>query len=150
MKPQTIVIHHLVKGADLNHHDTLFGGRGAEWLVEAGFIAAASLTCPENIVCLNIHGMVFSRPVPKGSLLKFESQIVYSGRTSLVAYVRVVFSQTEEFVVEGFLTFIHVNNGSPAPHGITLEPATPAATALYEKARHLKESGHKTAARPGN
>ncbi len=59
----TYNIHHLVKSEDLNHHGTLFAGRCAEWFVEAGFIAAASLTHPENIVCSKIHGMVFSRPV---------------------------------------------------------------------------------------
>ncbi|CUH94380.1 hypothetical protein P22_0446 [Propionispora sp. 2/2-37] len=143
MKMKPVIIHHLVKGADLNHHETLFAGRGAEWLVEAGFIAAASLTHPENIVCLNIHGMIFTRPVKKGSLLKFESKIVYAGKSSLVAYVRVVFSQTEEFVVEGYLTFIHVVSGKPVPHGIVIEPETPEETALYEKGKHLKETGHK-------
>ncbi len=142
MQIKPIIIHHMVKGADLNHHDTLFAGRGAEWLVEAGFIAAASLTQPEHTVCLNIHGMIFTRPVKKGSLLKFETRIVYAGRTSLVAYVRVVFSQTDEFVVEGFLTFIHVIDGKPVPHGITIEPATPDEYALYEKGKHLKEQGH--------
>ena len=38
---QALSIYHLVKSEDLNHHRTLFAGRGAEWLVEAGFIAAA-------------------------------------------------------------------------------------------------------------
>lgn len=138
-----IIIHHLVRGADLNHHETLYAGRGAEWLVESGFIAASSLTHPENTVCLNIHGMIFTRPVKKGSLLKYESRIVYTGKTSLVAHVRVTLSQTDEFVVEGFLTFIHVVNGKATPHGIVIEPETPEELALYEKGKSLKESGHK-------
>ena len=60
----------MVKGGDLNHHGTLFAGRGAEWFVEAGFIAAASLTSPESTVCVKIHGMVFTRPVKKGSVIR--------------------------------------------------------------------------------
>lgn len=143
MKMKPVIIHHLVKGADLNHHETLFAGRGAEWLVEAGFIAAAGLTQPEHTVCVNIHGMIFTRPVKKGSLLKFETKVVYTGKSSLVAYVRVVFSQTEEFVVEGYLTFIHAVNGKPVPHGIIIEPETPEEIALYEKGRQLKESGRR-------
>ncbi|MFB3926434.1 MAG: acyl-CoA thioesterase, partial [Syntrophales bacterium] len=41
---KTYIIHRQVKGQDLNHHGTLFAGRGAEWFVEAGLIAAASMT----------------------------------------------------------------------------------------------------------
>ena len=65
---------HLVKGEDLNHHGTLYAGRTAEWFVESGFIAAASMTKPENIVCLKIHGMTFNRPIRKGELPVFTSR----------------------------------------------------------------------------
>jgi len=51
MKPQTFHYDRLVKSEDLNHHGTLFAGRSAEWFVEAGFIAAASVLPPKNIVC---------------------------------------------------------------------------------------------------
>ncbi len=37
-----------------------------EWFVEIGFIAAASMTRPENIVCVKVHSMEFLRPVQKG------------------------------------------------------------------------------------
>ena len=63
MKLRTYVINHLVKSEDLNHHGTLFAGKTAMWFVESGFIAAASLTNPENTVCLNIHGMLFMKPI---------------------------------------------------------------------------------------
>lgn len=43
--------YHLVKSEDLNHHGTLFAGRGAEWFVESGFIAAANLVNPKNLIC---------------------------------------------------------------------------------------------------
>lgn len=139
MKVKTFIIHHLVKGADLNHHGTLYAGRGAEWLVEAGFVAASSLTSTENTVCLKIHGMTFTRPVKKGSLLKYESRVVHAGKTSLTAYVRVTMAQTDEFVVDGFLTFIHVNeHGKPTPHGITIEPISDEEVELYNKALAFK------------
>lgn len=138
MKVKTFCTHHLVKGEDLNHHGTLFAGRGAEWFVEAGFVAASNATAPEKTVCLNIHGMVFSRPVKKGSIIRFESKIVHTGRTSLVVYVRVVQSDTEDFVVDGFMTFIHVDSdGRPTPHGIVVEPKDPEEIALQERAKGL-------------
>ncbi|MEG6584346.1 acyl-CoA thioesterase [Dendrosporobacter sp. 1207_IL3150] len=136
MDVQTYVIHHLVKSADLNHHGTLYAGRGAEWVVEAGFVAASSLTTTESTVCLNIHGMLFTRPVKRGSLLRYESKVVYAGRTSLVSYVKVSLGHTNEFVVDGFLTFIHVDeNGKASPHGLTIEAKTPEDIELQEKAR---------------
>jgi acyl-CoA hydrolase len=79
--------YHLVKSEDLNHHGTLYAGRSAEWFVESGFIAAASLTRPENIVCLKIHGMLYRRPIHLGEVIEFESRIVLTGRSRVVAYV---------------------------------------------------------------
>lgn len=138
MKPEKTVIHRLVKGEDLNHHGTLFAGQGAKWFVEAGFIAAANMTAPENIVCVNIHGMLFKKPVPAGAIVRYESQVVLTGTTRIVVYVKVVKSKDEEFVVDGFLTFVHVDlQGKPLPHGIKLEITTEAEKALHEKARNL-------------
>ncbi|MGI6092684.1 MAG: acyl-CoA thioesterase [Veillonellaceae bacterium] len=139
MEVKSFIIHHLVKGADLNHHGTLYAGRGAEWLVEAGFVAASSLTSTESTVCLKIHGMTFTRPVKKGSLLKYESRVVYAGRTSLISYVKVTMAQTDEFVVDGFLTFIHVDeSGKATPHGLIVDPVSAEEIELYEKAKSFK------------
>lgn len=130
----------LVKGGDLNHHGTLFAGRGAEWFVEAGFIAAASITAPERTVCAKIHGMVFTRPVKKGSIVRCESQIITAGRTSLTAYVRIVLHPTGEFVVDGYLTFVNVDeNGRATPHGLTIEVTDPADLPVLERALALRK-----------
>lgn len=138
MKSKIYVIHRHVKGQDMNHHRTLFAGRSAEWFVEAGFIAAAGLTSPERVVCANIHGMVFSRPVQSGDILRFESRVVFAGRTRLVSYVRVVFDRDEELGLDGFLTFVHVDqNGRPLPHGIVIDASEPEEIRLQEKAGSL-------------
>jgi acyl-CoA hydrolase len=127
---------HLVKGEDLNHHGTLFAGRTAEWFVESGFIAAASQTKPENIVCLKIHGMAFTKPINKGDLVTFNSQIVLTGKTKLVAYIEVVVH--EIVVVRGFITFVHVDlQGNPLPHGLDYKPNTEEEIKLYEEAKAL-------------
>ncbi len=128
---------HLVKSEDLNHHGTLYAGRTAEWFVESGFIAAASITRPENIVCMKIHGMSFKRPVRKGELAAFYSKIVHTGKSRLVAYIQMLASNDP--VVEGFITFVHVDpEGRPIPHGITIEPTKPEDVKLQEQARELK------------
>ena len=132
----TFTTQHLVKSEDLNHHGTLYAGRTAEWFVESGFIAAATLTKPENIVCLKIHGMTFTRPVKCGELVAFYSKIVHVGKSRLVSSIQVIASGQK--VVEGFITFVHVDlEGNPIPHGLTIVPTSPEDIALMEKAKKL-------------
>ncbi len=134
MAPKIHVVHRLVKSEDLNHHGTLFAGRNAEWFVEAGFIAAASMTSPENIVCVNIHGMVFKKPIKKGSIIRYESRIVKTGTTSLVAYVQVFIDHVDQFLIDGFLTFVHVNKeDQPIPHGVSLDESNAFEALLMER-----------------
>ncbi len=136
MRMKTLTIHHLVKGEDLNHHRTLFAGRGAEWLVEAGFIAAADLLPPQYVLCLKIHGMTFQRPVKPGEVVRFDSKIVLTGRSRLIAYVRA--TTKEELTVDGFLTFVYVDDqGKSRPHGITIEAETPEEIELQDRASQL-------------
>jgi len=123
MKIESLSIHHLVKSEDLNHHRTLYAGRGAEWLVEAGFIAASNLLAPEFVLCLKIHGMTFSRPVRPGEVVRYDSQIVKTGKSSLTAYIKA--SVKGEQTVDGFITFVYVDeHGKSRPHGITIEAET--------------------------
>jgi acyl-CoA hydrolase len=136
MEVITYITQHLVKSEDLNHHGTLYAGRTAEWFVESGFIAAASLTHPENIVCLKIHGMSFTRPVKRGELVAFYSKIVHTGKSRLVSHIKVVANGQE--VVEGFITFVHVDlEGHALPHGLTIEATTQEDIDLQQKAKQL-------------
>lgn len=131
-------IHHVVMGADLNHHGTLFAGQGSKWFVEAGFIAAANLASPENIVCVNIHGMQFKKPAPLGAIIRYESKVVLTGKSRLVSFVRAKISNSGELLVEGFITFVHVaSDGHARPHGITIEATSSEDLALQERAKAL-------------
>jgi acyl-CoA hydrolase len=133
MEPVTNISNHLVKSEDLNHHGTLYAGRSAEWFVEAGFIAAARVRPPDSILCLKIHGMTFSRPVHCGEIATYNSKIIYAGRTSLVAYVEMC--AQDQLVVEGFITFIHVDeNSKPMEHGIKIIPVSDEDKKLQENA----------------
>jgi len=134
MEPLTNITNRLVKNEDLNHHGTLYAGRSAEWFVEAGFIAAAGLTRPEDIVCLKIHGMTFLRPVKGGDVITFESRIILAGISSLHAYVRM--ESKGEPVMDGFITFVHVDReGRARPHGIVISPTAEVDLALLDRLR---------------
>lgn len=131
-----MTIHHLVKSEDLNHHRTLYAGRGAEWLVEAGFIAASNLLPPEYVLCLKIHGMMFTRPVKPGEVVRFDSKIVLTGRSRLVAYIRA--TTKGELTVDGFITFVYVDDqGKSRPHGISIEAETEEEIELQRLASEL-------------
>jgi len=129
----------LVKGEDLNHHGTLFAGRTAEWFVESGFIAATANLDPKSIVCLKIHGMYFTKPAKSGEVLKFSSKVVYTGKSSLTVYVHVEKSNDPNTFVEGFVTFIHVDEQTkPSPHFIEIDPVCEEDRILYQTAKDLR------------
>ena len=139
ISPQCMVTMRLVKSEDLNHHGTLFAGRTAEWFVESGFIAAASLLNPQNVVCLKIHGMFFTKPAVSGDVLKFSSKVVFTGKTSLTSYVHVEKNGAEKPLVDGFVTFIHVDEETiPSPHFLEINPLTKEDKDLYEAAKNLR------------
>jgi acyl-CoA hydrolase len=138
--PQCMVTMRLVKSEDLNHHGTLFAGRTAEWFVESGFIAATSLLNPQNVVCLKIHGMFFTKPAVSGDVLKFSSKVVFTGRSSITSYIHVEKNGDIKPLVDGFVTFIHVDeNTRPCPHFLEINPETEEDKKLYETARNLRK-----------
>jgi len=134
-------IARLVKSEDLNHHGTLFAGRSAEWLVEAGFIAAAATHGrPQDVLCVNIHGFVFKLPVQKGDIITLFSKIARVGNTSITVYVKAVSEITDNKHVGGFLTFVCVDpeTRQKVKHGITLdEPENDEEIEIRERAAQL-------------
>ncbi len=138
MEPITFTSDRLVKSEDLNHHRTLFAGRCAEWFVEAGFIAAASALSPDKIVCLKIHGLEFTHPVKPGDIVRFQSKIIRTGRTSLQVFVTLRLTRDPEPIVKGFLTFVHVDKaGKAQPHGLRLQLSTLEDKALNQLAENI-------------
>jgi len=139
---QEFTTYRLIKSEDLNHHGTLFAGRSAEWFVESGFIAASSIINPKNVICLKIHGMHFSKSVKLGKTVCYKSKIVFCGKTSIVAYICVsTIDHPEDTIVDGFITFVHVNEATkPIAHGIEMIATTIEDIELQQKAIALKNN----------
>ncbi len=138
---KSYLIHHLVKSEDLNHHKTLFAGRMAEWFVEACFVAAASAYGkPEGIVCLKVHGFQFIKPIRNGSIIVIDSKVVLTGRTSITVYAKVLDEKTGDFLVDGFITFVSVDEkGRKVPHQLAKpEAETKEEVDLVMKAKALR------------
>jgi acyl-CoA hydrolase len=131
--------NHFVKSEDLNHHGTLYAGRSMEWFVEAGFIAVAFDLPPENIVCLQIHGIEFKYPVRSGSIISYSSRIIHTGKSTIMVYVEVRDCRNKtNIILDGFITFCHVDKMTkPVPHGLDYIPVTEQDIALNNKAVEL-------------
>lgn len=138
---ELVKISRLVKSEDLNHHGTLFAGRGAEWFVEACFICGAKATKrPENIVCVNIHGLTFKVPGNKGDVINLETRVVKAGKTSFVVYGKMTKNDSTDILADGFITFVFVDeNNSTIPHGLILgDPIDEEEVSLRERAKNLR------------
>lgn len=138
MDKNLIVTNRFVKSEDLNHHGTLFAGRTSEWFVETGLMAAATYLPAENIVCVKVHGMNFKKPVKVGQTVRFSSIIVYTGRTSLIANVKMCVGEDE--IVSGFISFVNVDKqGKATPHNIELDLEDDKYKQLRQEAMNLSK-----------
>lgn len=119
---ENVKISRLIKSEDLNHHGTLFAGRMAEWFVEACFICGARVTeRPENIVCINVHGLTFTEPANKGDIINIESRLARVGKTSFTVYGKITRNNSNHILSDGFISFVFVDeNGQAIPHGMVL------------------------------
>lgn len=137
-------ISHLIKPEDTNHHGTLYAGRMADWAVESSFIGAQKTlqVSPKYIVCLRIYGLTFTRPVHSGDVIDLRVRAAHVGTSSVTMYLEMLKSPDAAPLLDGFLTFVHVNaEGRACPHGLAVEkPAAGSSLALWERAERLKQS----------
>jgi acyl-CoA hydrolase len=115
-------ISHLVKPLDLQHHRTLFAGRMSEWFVETCFVAAGRLVGrPEDVVCVQIHGISFKKPANNGDIVDIRARVALVGPTSITVYGQAFINEDEIPAVTGILTFVTVDKeGKPYKHGLKL------------------------------
>jgi len=141
MSPRMTVISHLIKPEDLQHHGTLFAGQMAKWLVEACFVAAARLVGkPEDVVCVQIHGMGFAKPAQNGDIIEIRAKVALTGTTSITVAGEAYLNEEPESSVSGMATFVTVDNqGTPYKHGVSLSAEYIAQNrASYDEARRLR------------
>ena len=141
MSPRMTVISHLIKPEDLQHHGTLFAGQMAKWLVEACFVAAARLVGkPEDVVCVQIHGMGFTKPAQNGDIIEIRAKVALTGTTSITVAGEAYLNEEPESSVSGMATFVTVDNqGTPYKHGVSLSAEYIAQNrASYDEARRLR------------
>ena len=133
----------LVTGQDMNHHDTLFAGRMAEWFAEATFMGASDFYGKygeaEHLVAVEIHSMKYLGPSFNGDMIRFISMGVKAGKTSLTVYTKALRNDTDTKVAEGLVTFVCVDGDKKKiPHNIVFdEPETEEEKDILEKFRKI-------------
>ena len=138
------VISHLVKPEDLQHHGTLFAGRMAEWLVEACFIAACRMVGkPEDVVCVQVHGMNFAHALRNGDVVEIRSRVARVGKTSITVHGQAFAPEATEPSVTGMATFVTLDKqGKPYEHGFCLPESYIAEhREIYDEARRARGEG---------
>jgi len=143
------VISHLVKPEDLQHHGTLFAGRMAVWMVETCFIAASRFVGrPEDIVCVKVHGITFTRPVNNGDITELKARVACLGNTSVTVQGQAFTVDSEVPAATGMVTFVTVDkHGQPYAHGLSLpQEYISQNREIYEEA--LKVRGKRSSLKP--
>lgn len=117
----------VVYPADLNHMDTLFGGRLASEMDRTAGIAVRRLLysskTARRAVTMKVEDLEFDRPCRKGDLVLVRAKVVDLGRKSVK--VSVLASREEAKALESVATatfiFVAVDDGGrPTEHGLEL------------------------------
>ncbi len=116
------LISHLIKPEDLQHHGTLFAGRMADWLIETCFIAACRLVGkPEDVVCVQVHGISFTKSATNGDIIEIKARVALVGTTSITIHGQAFTNEENIPSVTGMATFVTVDKqGKPYAHGLSL------------------------------
>lgn len=113
----------LVRGEDLNHHQTLYGGRCVEWCVEMAYVTAQQcFDTSRPLVFMSIRSLSMRSPARVGDLIQFTGRVDYLGESTIGVRVdgRKLQPRTDEKpVVTGTFLFCTVDEkGRAVPHGL--------------------------------
>lgn len=90
---------------ETNHYDTLFGGTALQWMDEVAFIAATRFT-RQKVVTVSSDKVNFKMPIPAGTIVELDAQVVKVGNTSLEVSVDVY---REDMYCENRVLALHGN-----------------------------------------
>lgn len=103
----------IVRPEHLNHYGHLFGGAMLSWIDEFAWLAA-SLDFPGcKLVTMAMDNIVFKKPAPCGSILRFSIEPVRLGTTSVTYNVAVLAdapgATQETHIVSTTITFVRLD-----------------------------------------
>ena len=123
MESSVTKMSRIVMPASTNDAGNLYGGRLLDWMDEISGIAAKRFAHSE-VMTVGIESIRFMRPMPQGSFIDINAEVVHVGNTSMKIKITVMMDQDQEEQVqtaEAFFTFVAVDeNGRPHKVGRTL------------------------------
>lgn len=121
-RPWRFTTRKIVMSGDLNHAQTLFGGRVLEWVdQEAAIFAICQLNYPKRLVTKAISAIEFTAPAELGDVVEIGLRTAAVGTTSISLEVLVRNKQTKAPILH-VDKIVFVNLGAdkrPTPHGVT-------------------------------
>ena len=131
---------HLVKGEDLNHHHTLYGGRCVEWCVHLAYVTAAScFDQPRPVVFMSIRSLSMRSPARLGEIVEITGRVDYVGESTIGIRIdarKLHPKDDPQIVATGTFLFCTVNEeGTATPHGLPIiQPRSASAEARWQEA----------------
>jgi acyl-CoA hydrolase len=118
MEATRVEMTQLVLPGQTNNHGTLFGGQLVAWMDTAASVAACRF-CRSDVVTISIDDLYFAQPIKQGDIVVLYAQVNQAWGTSMEIGVR---AESEDartgerrHACTGFLTFVRIKDGRPAP-----------------------------------
>ena len=115
----------LIKPADLNARDTLFGGQLLAWIDEEAAIFVSEYLETPLIVTKYMDKIDFTAPAFKGDIVELGIELVSVGNTSVTVRCEVRNLTTKKkIIVVKKITFVRIGeDGHSEPHGKPIFPS---------------------------
>lgn len=97
---------------ETNHYQTLFGGKALNWMDEIAFITATRYG-RKKFVTVSTDKIDFKTPIPEGSIVELQGEVISVGTTSLIVRVQIIveemYSRDKRLAVEGNFSLVAIN-----------------------------------------
>lgn len=137
---ETLTNTHLVKGEDLNHHKTLYGGRCVEWCVHMAYLTAQNCFAESrSLVFMSIRSLSMRSSARIGDMVQIVGRVDYVGESTIgirIDAYKVQPKEDQKPVATGTFLFCTVDEeGKAVPHGLpALKDQSAAKTARWTAA----------------
>ncbi|ELR70120.1 cytosolic long-chain acyl-CoA thioester hydrolase family protein [Fulvivirga imtechensis AK7] len=95
-----------------NHYDTLFGGTALQLMDEVAFITATRFS-RKRVVTVSSERVDFNHPIPAGTFVELQGEVIKVGNTSLKVRVEIfieqMYSEERQKAIEGEFTFVAID-----------------------------------------
>lgn len=146
MDNRSLTMNILVTPSMANFSGLMHGGELLKILDQVAY-ACATRYCGVGVVTMSVDNVVFSNPIPIGTLLTFLASVNYTGKTSCEVGIKVISENIKEryvtHCVSCYFTMVAFKDGKTIPIP-QLEPTTESEKRRYEaaiKRREMRKKG---------